>query len=190
MTCVVGIKKDNVVYIGADSSASSEGSDFILSRSDAKVFRVGSFIIGFSGSFRFGQIMRFSFKPPEHKSGKSDYAYMCSDFVTKLQSTLEKNRFNGQNDKTEMESSTELLVGYNRELYYVGQDYQIGINNDNYSAIGCSDVIALGALYAINNIKGTISAEKQIEIALDASTKYCSRVLRPYIIISSDKKYK
>jgi ATP-dependent protease HslVU (ClpYQ) peptidase subunit len=62
MTCVIGYvdKKTKDIFIGADSSAAL--GDEIFKRSDEKVFVSGPMIFGFAGSFRMGQILRYSFE--------------------------------------------------------------------------------------------------------------------------------
>lgn len=183
MTCIVGIKYKNKVFIGGDSAAVDGYS--VNARRDKKVFRNGKFLIGFSGSFRMGQIMRFHFTPPKHNPSKSDYEYMCVDFVKKMQKTFESNGFDGQNKRSEKETCGQMLIGYNSELYEIGEDYQVGIVYDNFNAIGAGYDLALGSLYTTNALEANglvISPEEKIQYALDASSKYNGGVLPPYTI--------
>jgi len=57
MTCIVGIAQEGKVWIGADSAAVS-GQD-IRATALRKVFRRGQFLIGYTSSFRMGQLPQF-----------------------------------------------------------------------------------------------------------------------------------
>jgi len=63
MTCIVGIQHDGRVYIGGDSAGVAGYS--ITSRADAKVFTVGPYVMGFTSSFRMGQLLRYGLKAPK-----------------------------------------------------------------------------------------------------------------------------
>ncbi|XVV11230.1 hypothetical protein ACQP2X_41330 [Actinoplanes sp. CA-131856] len=58
MTCIVGITDGTTVTIGGDSA----GSDgwHVAVRSDSKVFQVGPYLMGFTTSYRMGQLLRYS----------------------------------------------------------------------------------------------------------------------------------
>lgn len=183
MTCIVAVKSKGKIYIGGDS-ASVDGYSVNV-RVDQKVFRNGDFLIGFAGSFRMGQIMRFHFNPPKHPAGKSNYEYMCVDFIKKIQKTFEANGFDGRNKRSEKETCGQMLVAYRSELYEIGEDYQVGIVADPYNAIGIGYDLALGSLYTSHQIDPTLDAERKVQLALDAATKYNGGVLAPYTIYSA-----
>lgn len=181
MTCIVAIKEKNNIYFGGDSAAIDAGTLSIAVRNDAKVFRNKKMLIGFSGSFRAGQLMRFKFKPPEHKKGVDDYEYMCTDVVKKIQKCFEDNGLDGHNKKQEKETSVHLLIAYNGTIYEIDIDYQVGIPAENYCSIGGGSDLALGALFAVKN--APMKPEDKLKIALDAASKFNASVLPPYNIM-------
>ena len=63
MTCIVAIKHDNEIWMGGDSAAFRD--DERTNRADEKVFKNGDFLLGYSGSFRVGQLIRYAFNPPK-----------------------------------------------------------------------------------------------------------------------------
>ena len=80
MTCIVGIVDKDEVIIGGDS-AGVAGLNITI-RKDTKVFKNGPFIMGFTSSFRMGQLLMSSkFKPSKQKARQSDYDYMITDFI-------------------------------------------------------------------------------------------------------------
>lgn len=82
MTCIAGIAQDGKVYICGDS-AGSAGHDLAV-RADRKVFVNGEFVMGFTTSFRMGQLIQYAFTPPKRHPDKDVMAYMVTEFVDAL----------------------------------------------------------------------------------------------------------
>lgn len=184
MTCVVGYKNvdTGVVYVGVDSSGVAD--DFISPRKDYKVFRTDDFIIGFAGSFRMGQIMQYHFKPPVHDLNIPAHKYMCTSFVRAMQKVFRNNGFDGENKKSEKETSGQLLVAYMGELYEIGEDFQVGMTLDKYNAIGAGMELAIGALYALES-NTSLTPTERITIALEAAAKYNTSVIPPFTVYNT-----
>ena len=90
MTCIVGLVQNGKVHMAADSAASDSNS--VHKRKDSKIFVVDEYLIGFSNSFRMGQILKHDLIPP--RPIKKDLErIMCIDFVESVQNCLEKNKF-------------------------------------------------------------------------------------------------
>lgn len=185
MTCIVSLKHDNKIYIGGDHAASSGLS--VNVREDTKVFKNKSMLIGYAGSYRMGQIMRFAFKPPKHEKGKDPYEYMCTDVIKSMQKTFDKHGFDGHNKKDEKETSGQMLIAYRGQLYEFYEDYQVGINADPFCSVGCGSDLALGAMFALQTVPklNKMGPEDQIRIALQAATKYNAGVSPPFTILST-----
>lgn len=180
MTCIVGLVEGNSVLIGADSAGVS-GSNIIV-RKDPKVFKKGKFLIGFTGSFRVGQLLMSSkFKPPTQKKNQSDFDYMVVDFVDFIRELFSDS--GSLRKKDNKESGSFFLVGYKGMLYHVQSDFQISMTEDPYSACGSGQRIALGAMYALKDSK--ISSKKKILLALEASARYTTSVCAPFRVLKS-----
>ena len=65
MTCIIGLAENDRVYIGADS-ASAEGWT-VRATGLSKVFRAGEFVIGYTDSFRMGQILEYHLEVRERE---------------------------------------------------------------------------------------------------------------------------
>ena len=63
MTCIVVVSDSRTVLLGGDSAAASDRGVFI--RATRKVFRAGAYAIGFTRSWRMGQILRHETELPE-----------------------------------------------------------------------------------------------------------------------------
>lgn len=162
------------MYIGADCAAVSGNS--LRTRSDPKVFRNGDFLMGFTSSFRMGQLLRYAFTPPDKWPTKDLYEYMVTDFVNGIRSCLK----GGGYARTESgeESGGTFLVGFQKRLFVISDDYQVSEWALPYAAVGCGAPYALGSLYATEGE----SPEDRVRIALEAAEKFSIGVSSPFTI--------
>lgn len=183
MTCIVGLEQDGIVYIGGDSAGIDSWNLAICGRADEKVFITdsGEFIMGFSGSFRVGQLLRYALETPEQSQKKDDMAYMVTDFVDAVRNMQrEKGVLKKDNELEEHEGA--FLVGYKGKLYVVESDFQVGKPIENFTSIGCGSQVALGSMFATRN--SNISPQNRIELALMAAEQYSAGVRGPFLILS------
>lgn len=186
MTCIVGLvivglvdKETGTVYIGGDSAGSAD--TFISIRADEKVFNNGPFIMGFCGSFRMGQLLRYKFDPPRQTVNQDDMKYMVSTFIDSVRKCFGENGFGKTPDKDDNRGCT-FLVGYNGKLYTIMSDFQVAQLHDNYYAIGSGADLALGSLYSTVGLKD----EDRITIALEAASKFNSAVAAPFVVVKQE----
>lgn len=178
MTCIVGLVHKEKVYIGGDSAG--VGGYSLSNRADEKIFHNKDFIMGFTTSFRMGQLLRFKFIPPYHKPEKSTYEYMVVDFVEEVRQCLKDGGY-ASNDKGEEIGGT-FLVGYKGELFTIEADYQVGRQIEGYDAVGCGSEIAKGSLYSTS----VLDPEERVKQALQASENFSAGVRGPFHIISTE----
>jgi len=182
VTCIVGIEQDGAVYIGGDSAGIEEDSLAICRRADEKVFvnDTGEFIMGFCGSFRVGQLLRYALEPPEQSLKKDDMAYLVTDFVDAVRAVQrDKGSLSKENELEELDAA--FLVGYKGRLYTVESDFQVGRPVESYAAVGCGAQIALGALYALQDTG--LDPKSKIEVALSAAAEYSAGVRGPFLVL-------
>jgi len=171
MTCVLGLIDKGSVYIGADSAGIAGLS--ISIRNDPKVFGVADFIIGFTSSFRMGQLLRWKFSPPPQTVHQDDYEYMCTTFIDSVRECFARNGFGSEH------TGGNFLVGYKSKLYNVQADYQVGIPSAPFDTAGCGADLALGALYATEGM----NPEDRVKIALSAAAAFSAGVSAPFNIL-------
>ncbi len=176
MTCIVGLVENGVVYIGGDSSAVS-GWDLML-RKDRKVFRVGEALLGFTSSFRLGQLLRDTFLPPALQENEHIERYMTTTFVNAVRECLKEGGF--AQKKNEQESAGTFLVGFRGRLFRIADDYQVGETLHHYDAIGSGDSVAFGALYATAHLPTSLTPSTRIELALSAAEQHNIGVRGPF----------
>ena len=185
MTCIVGILEENGdIYMGGDS-AGSDGNSLSI-RADEKVFINEDYIMGFTGSFRMGQLLRYSFKPPKFYGDTDLYSFMVNEFINEVRKCLKKGGFAEKKD--EVEKGGLFLVGYKSKLFVVERDYQVGEMIDNFISIGSGSNVALGSLYSTKDLN--IKSEDRINLALKSAEHFTVYVRKPFKIIQLLKEEK
>lgn len=180
MTCIVGLVDKGDVYIGGDSAGVAGLSLSI--RADEKVFGNGPFIMGFTSSFRMGQLLRYKFSPPAQTVHQDDMEYMVTSFIDACRTCFSQNGF-GDKDAT---VGGSFLVGYKGVLYTIEGDYQVGKLHAPFDAVGCGSDLALGALYATEGQP----AEKRINLALQAASTFSAGVSPPFVVLRLENENK
>jgi len=175
MTCIVGIEHkdrgENMVYMGGDSAAVG-GWDMSI-ETGPKVFHVGEFLIGYTSSFRMGQLLQYhlSVKPQEKESNR---AYMIAVFAEAVRELLKGHGY-ARVENNEEEGGC-FLVGYRGELYTMEGDFAVLRSADGFAAIGCGSSYALGALKAM----GLEHPQEALERALEVAAHFSAGVRGPF----------
>lgn len=175
MTCIVGLVDKGVVYIGGDS-AGVDGSRMTMAvRHDRKVFRNGDFVMGFTSSFRMGQLLAFSMSLPKPREGDDLLGFMVRDFIGAARQTMKDGGFSKNNSGTEI--GGEFLVGFRGRLFQVFDDFQVAESSLPYAACGCGDLIAMGSLFSTPKIT---DPQKRLKEALTAAETFSAAVRGPF----------
>lgn len=161
MTCVVGLVNKGTVYIGVDSAA-VQGWTRRTSHVP-KVFRRGPFLLGYTTSFRMGQLLEHHLAVPEQAEGQDDMAFMVTEFIEKVRALLKEKGFSKVEQNTE--KGGQFLVGYRGQLYTVESDFQVGKHGEGYEAVGSGADFALGAMHALPHLPPTRRIRKALEVA-------------------------
>jgi ATP-dependent protease HslVU (ClpYQ) peptidase subunit len=143
-----------------------------------KVFRRGRFLIGYTTSFRMGQLLEhYLVVPPQH-SDESDSHYMVTKFVEAVRKLLKEKGF------TKIEANSEkggqFLVGYNGTLYSIQSDFQVGQTSEGLDAVGSGAEFALGAMKALSKL----SPSRRVKRALEISAHFNMGVCGPFYVRS------
>lgn len=177
MTCVVAVTDGTTVTMGGDSCFSDDTTHGTIKH--PKVFRVGEFVIGASGSLRVMQTIRYSFEPPPPPARNVD-RYMSTEFVAALRDALRAAGTLKIKNGVEESPESDLLVGLRGRIYLVQEDFQATRCQGDYLAIGSGDLVALGALEVTKDWE----ARDRVHAALKASAKHCTGVSGPFRYVS------
>lgn len=176
MTCVVGLVEADTVYIGADSAA-VQGWTRRTSRC-TKVFKRGPFLIGFTTSFRMGQLLEHSLVVPPQTDEQDDVAFLVTVFVERVRTLLKEKGFTKVEQNNE--KGGQFLVGYRGRLYAVEADFQVSETHEPYQAVGSGADFALGAMAAL---EGAAPA-KRVKAALEVAARFNMGVAPPFTLLS------
>ena len=179
MTCIAGLVHDGAVWLGGDSAGCSSWD--LTVRADPKVFVSGSYVMGFTTSFRMGQLLRYAFTPPEPDYVHDLHRFMCTAFTDSLRQCLKDGGW-AEKDK-DREAGGVFLVGTHGRLFSVEADYQVAEAADPFMAVGCGADAALGALHATAG-RG-MKPDKRLEAALAAAERFSNGVRGPYVFVSA-----
>ena len=175
MSCVVGIVQDGVIYMGGDSLAIDDDSNQTLVK-DEKVFykTVGlksKMLMGFVGNYRIGNIMKHTFRCPKRLSNDTVEQYIYDRFIVSLKEAVKDEKF----------EDTSLLLGYEKNLYVIEDDFSVVCPVSPYTSIGHGAPYALGALSVLFSFGTT--PQVKIEMSLSAASDHSAAVKPPYLIL-------
>jgi hypothetical protein len=177
MTCIVGIANGTTVFLGGDS-ASVGGLD--ISRTlHPKVFKNGPYVMGYTSSFRMGQLLEFSVLPAPPKQEQNLYRFMVTKFVPAIRKLFKDGGYLKVED--EQEEGGTFLVGLKGELFIVDDDFQVQQKPEHFYACGCGEPIALGAMYVTDDLP----PRERLRLALEAAEQYSAGVRAPFHFVQT-----
>lgn len=183
MTCIIGLEYSGKVYIGGDS-ASASGWD-IRTTSLRKVFLNGQYLIGYTTSFRMGQLLQYATLPeyPDTWSRDRDTTlrFMVTEFIPAVRKIFADEGYT-RIDNNREEAGT-FLIGYRGFLFNISDDFQVNQYQDGIASIGCGASYGLGALEILLNWHPD-EPERNLISALQASGKFSNGVCPPYYVES------
>ncbi len=171
MTCIIGLTEGETVYVGADSASVDSGNLITRPTKVRKVFKRGPFLIGYTTSFRMGQLLEHWLEVPEQDSHQSSQAYMVKEFAESIRTLFKEKGFAKIQNNTERGGS--FLVGYKGSLYTINSDFQVAEMADGFDSVGCGSKFALGAMSALSGLRASQRIKKSLEIAAYFSAGVC-----------------
>lgn len=181
MTCIVGVETAEGVLLGADSWSDNGWSGG--RRADEKLFAVGPYVIGFTTSYRMGQLLRYRLALPaplrvQEISDADLLAFMATDFVDAIRVIFKDGGW-GEREK-EQEKGGEFLVALGGRLFSILSDHQVMRSAHGYQAVGSGYQLALGS-FATSEPLGWEPVER-VGAALAAADRHCGGVNGPFLV--------
>lgn len=177
MTCIVAVRDDNgLIVMGGDSAGFDSTSYIVTARKDPKVFKRGSYIIGFTTSFRMGQILMHCGSLPDPIEGVDVHAFMAKNFVKSVRHIFHEEGYTDEN----ITLGGDFMVGVKGRLFTIYSDFQVAEACDDYATIGCGAQVALGSLYATAGN----ALHTRVKSALEAAEKHNGGVRAPFLILT------
>lgn len=176
MTCIVALKADGTVYMGADSAGVAGTS--LTQRADPKIYSVGTMVIGFTSSFRMGQLLGYKLKVPDHDPRMPAEKYMATEFIDACRTCLKEGGFAEKEKEAELGGT--FLVAYKGRIFRIASDYQVGESVHPFESVGCGFDLALGALFATQD--SALTPIERVTMALRAAETFSAGVRSPFIV--------
>ncbi|QBL93111.1 hypothetical protein KSAC_08700 [Komagataeibacter saccharivorans] len=139
MTCIAAVVFGGAVHMMGDS-AGVAGWDLSL-RKDNKVFRVGEVVMGFTSSFRMGQLLQYNLSVPKHHPDVDLFTYMVTEFIPAVRNCLKSGGY-ARIDNNE-ERGGCFLVGIEGRLFQIESDFQVGESHYAFDAVRVSDLLCM-----------------------------------------------
>ena len=173
MNVIAALTHEGKVYMGGDS-ASVDQNQCMMVRKDPKVFQNGPFLIGFTDSWRMGQIlMDTTFPDP---GNMDEFEYMQTQFVDVARTRLKDGGYVKMDSNRE--HSGQFIVGFHGRIFLVDSDFQIGESPNPFYAIGMGSQEALSSLYSTPYLP----PGDRLLIAMEAAAIYHTGVRPPFTI--------
>jgi ATP-dependent protease HslVU (ClpYQ) peptidase subunit len=186
MTCIVGIldKKDDCVYVGADSLCSNWHEQFILK--NRKAFKLKDnkeaiiAICGFVKIQNWLCIEEGIIEEIKHLKNEVNFESIVKYTVPKIFELAKK-----YNDIKTIDGMTELngsvLLAYKNQLYWIESNGQVLESSDGYFADGSGVDFAMAILSQTKDRPTT----ERIKMALEAAETHGIGIKKPFYILNT-----
>ncbi len=180
MTCIVGlVERDGSVWLGGDR-AGVDDSHYLMHTSQPKVFQRGPFLMGYTSSFRMGQLLQYKLAVPDLPTEMDFTEFMATQFVDAVRVCLKDG---GYTKITECREKVGVfLVGVAGRLYQFDDDYNVLQTICGYHAVGSGVSVALGSMHATAELK--VKPEQRLRMALTAASEFVTGVRPPFDVIT------
>jgi len=142
MTCIVAKIHKGKVHMAGDRLGSNgfTKKEFPLIK---KVFKNGDFLIGYTTSFRMGQLLKHSWAPPKKSLDDTDDTYIFKTVPESILALFESSKF-GHKDKTDYIAGN-FLFGWRGRLFEMEDDMSV-LEHEDMAAVGSGAYHALASL--------------------------------------------
>ena len=196
MTAIIGFIRDNIVYIGGDSCSMGDSEYHIESYKkvfEREVLFIGGqknikMIFGYSGSFRFGQILHYMLSIPDIKKNQDELEYLVKEFIPAFRECLKDNGLLEINNN--VESGGTCLIGFMGRLFVIYSDFQVSEPELKLTSIGAGFQICLALLdFLLHNemIMKEWTSEQIAMNALAFGARHIASVHAPFHLVSTIK---
>lgn len=162
MTCITGIAKDGVVYIGGERGL-SDGSS-IISLDTPKIYIRGEWIFGYAGSTGIGQIMQI-IDLPELEGDDDPFMLLRMDIVDSFKLMIDQQGITMNED-----NEAEILIGCRGRLFEFSPS-DSSVAEIKETSVGSGGNFALGSLYTTSTYE-VATPIYRITTAIEAAIRF------------------
>lgn len=170
MTVIVGLRHElngrRVVTLAADSQSSTT---HVKRTRRPKVFKVhDQLVLAVAGSVRVGQLLAWRLKRKPY-TGSHPRRWVYTTFVDEVRKVLKKHGSQERDrDVERVASHSGVMIGFRDRLYLLHGDYSISeLRFGDYDSVGTGQEVALGAMYATEDLEPLHRLETACEAAIE-----------------------
>lgn len=185
MTCIIATIYEGKVHMIGDCMGSNGFIKNIFTKTP-KVFSVGDFIIGYTTSFRMGQILQYSWTPPTRLvNDLDDDKYLYKEVIDSIKKCFENNGF-GNKEKQEFEAGN-FLIGWHGRLFEMQPNMSL-MEVEDFASVGGGSYHAVAALKTLKHLN-VLQDEplKALEVALGVAADSVEGVSHEYVYIYEEE---
>lgn len=170
MTCIIGLEYKGKVYMGADSASSNSYS--INISGNPKLFRLGPFLIGFTSSWRMGQLIQHQLGDVAIQTTEDDLTYLVRCFIEPVRACLKDHGY--AMVKENQETGGYFLVAFNERIYKVQDDFSVLYDVKGLQCAGSGEYYAEAAMLALTALPPKKRIREALRIAAVLSPSVCA----------------
>lgn len=171
MTCIVGIRHEDSVYLASDRGLSDD--DIITSMSAPKIRINDKYLIGYADSPGTGQLLHWITLPTPPR--RNVEKFMRTTFISSVRKQLIDSGVDLKDG-----GHASFLIGVSGQLFFMDTtDWQV--TECEYMSIGSGSSIAMGSLYTTATWK---SPEKRAYTAVSAAIELSPSCMGPIDTLS------
>lgn len=177
MTCIVAIEHEGTVYMGSDRAGSSGWSIGLVEH--PKTFTNGAALIGYTTSFRMGQVLQYALDVPSHTLTWDVDRWVATDFAAACRAAFEENVWHRVNEGRAKGGS--FLLAIQGRAYEIQEDYSFIRSTVGEYATGSGEDFARGSLCSTRTWD---DPEARVLAALEAAAECSPSVAGPFDIVT------
>lgn len=183
MTCIVALKAEDRVYMGADTCVLIGGVE--TRKEKYKLFRIAEFLFGCCGDVAVHQAIEKNLEIyRDDYINENIHNFLITKIRLKIKNILEEyGCLKVINGVVSMDS--DILIGFKNRFFVMYSDFSIIELDEIFNSIGAASSYALGAMEALLHSKECLgySYEEIILKVLEISQKYSNAVKAPFEIL-------
>lgn len=174
MTCIAAIVDNKGVgYIACDSLGSNHYTKNTYT--NRKIFKVSDMLIGFTGSYRMGQILQYRLNMPAAAVGQTLEEWLHINFLDAVRDVFKENGFLRVTENQEQPADGEFLIVVAGRIFIMQADLSILESEDGFEACGSGEDYARATMNAAVT-HGITKPKRILTEAIEAASKYVPSV--------------
>lgn len=171
MTCILAyVDNESVVHMVGDSAGTDVRQHSRVDLSSKKIFKHGDMLMGYTTSFRMGQLLENCLEIPERSEGLTDYQYLVKQFVPALRKLYTGE---GYMLATEKDGGT-FIIGWHGQLYEIADDFAVLHSSNCFTSVGSGTPYAKAAFMALveHGVVDKIGIREALESVITITSRF------------------